>query len=65
MATRTKPSHPVTPMSLIDEVMDVLARGERGLFADLAEAAWHPQATLAALTNSMPRPDTASQRDAV
>lgn len=43
----------VTPTSLIDEVMGVLARGESALFADLAQAAWGPQATLGSLTGSL------------
>ena len=53
MATSTTSSHSQPHVSLIDEVMAVLARGERALFADLAEAAWHPQATLASLANSL------------
>jgi hypothetical protein len=42
----------LTATSLIDEVMGVLARGEAALFADLAQAAWSPQATLASLAGS-------------
>lgn len=45
--------HALTPTTLIDEVMGVLARGETALFADLAQAAWQPQTTLAALTGSL------------
>lgn len=59
------PATQVTPTSLIDEVLGVLARGEPALFADLAKTAWHPQATLASLAGSLPaRPTFADQRDA-
>lgn len=44
----------VTPTSLIDEVIGVLARGETAPFADLAHAAWQPQATLGSLAGSSP-----------
>ena len=55
----------VTPTSLIDEVMDVLARGETALYADLAEVAWQSHATLASLTCSLPTGRNGSdQRDA-
>lgn len=54
----------LTPASLIDEVMGVLARGESALFADLANAAWQPQATLASLAGSLPgRDQSSTQRD--
>ena len=55
----------ITPTSLIDEVIGVLARGEASLFTDLAHAAWQPQATLASLAGSLPGDrDLADQRDA-
>ena len=58
------PATQVTPTRLIDEVLGVLARGEPALFADLAKAAWHPQATLASLAGSLPvGPRVAEQRD--
>ena len=59
--TQITPAH-VTPASLIDEVMDLFARGERALFADLAQAAWQPHATLASLTSSRPIAHAASNR---
>lgn len=60
----TVPTH-VTPTSLIDEVMGVLMRGERALFADLAQAAWPPQATLGSLAGSLlPERGGCEQRDA-
>lgn len=59
------PVTPVTPTSLIDEVLDVLARGEAARFADLARTAWQPQATLASLAGSLPTGSSlADQRDA-
>ena len=48
---------------IFELVMDVLARGETALFADLAQAAWQPQATLGMLTGSLPR-DASCRRDA-
>jgi hypothetical protein len=44
---------PLTPTSLIDEVMSIFARGEYALFADSARATWSPQTTLATLTGSL------------
>ena len=53
----------VTPTSIIDEVMGLFQRGEDALFAELAQATWGPQATLAALAGSARR-DSAATRDA-
>jgi hypothetical protein len=65
MSRITTATPPLTPTSLIDEVMGVLARGEAALFADLAQAAWQPQATLASLAGSgCQAQNAAAQRDA-
>jgi hypothetical protein len=54
---------PLTPTSLIDEVMSIFARGEKALFRDLAEATWSPQATLATLTGSSCESPLAPEED--
>ena len=61
MSLYTKPQPSLTPTTLLDEVMSVLAQGEDALFADLARRTWDPRATLADLTGTLSSDGRASQ----
>jgi hypothetical protein len=53
MSHNTTPRPHATQISLLDEVMSILGRGESALFNDLARATWDQHATLADLTGTL------------
>ena len=53
MSHTATPEPRITQISLLDEVMTILGRGENALFDDLARATWDQHATLADLTGTV------------
>lgn len=53
MSPNTTPQPNIAQISLLDEVMSILGRGEAALFDDLAHATWGQHATLADLTGTI------------
>jgi hypothetical protein len=53
MSPNTAPQPSITQISLLDEVMSILGRGEAALFDELAHTTWDQHATLADLTGTL------------